>query len=62
MEGYTTDGIKNFPMVINWQFVDLNKDGDWDQFRLNWFEPNAYFKRTMYCNIPDSVDIKIPSQ
>lgn len=62
MEGYATDGIKYFPMVINWQYVDLNKDGKWDQFRLNWFEPNANAKRTMFCTIPDSVDINIPSQ
>lgn len=62
MEGYTNDGIKNFPMVINWQYVDLDKDGKWDQFRLNWFEPNAFAKRTMFCTIPDSTDINIPSQ
>ena len=62
MEGYGTDGIKNFPMVINWQYVDLNNDGKWDQFRLNWFEPNAKAKRTMFCTIPDSLDINIPSQ
>lgn len=62
MEGYATDGTKYYPIVINWQYVDLNKDGKWDQFRLNWFEPNAHAKRTIFCTIPDSIDINIPSQ
>ena len=53
MEGYTSDSIKSFPMVINWQYVDLDHDGVWDQFRLNWFEPNAIVKRTTFCTIPD---------
>ena len=62
MEGYATDGIKSFPLIINWQYVDMNKDGKWDQFRLNWFEPNAIVKRTMFCSIPDSIDINVQSQ
>lgn len=46
-----SDGVKRFPLTINWQYVDIDRDGEIDQFRFHWMEPNAYYKRIIYCSL-----------
>lgn len=48
-----SDGIKYFSLTINWQYVDLDRNGVFDQFRFHWMEPNAYHKRIIYCGLQD---------
>lgn len=48
-----SDGGKRFPLTINWQYVDIDRDGMIDQFRFHWMEPKAYHKRIIYCHLQE---------